>query len=50
MKTTITAKDKRGNVVFHSVEPREMNNQEIAQCLKDWGVDPSREIIITKQQ
>ena len=49
MTTTITAKDKRGNVVFHSVEPRDMSDKEIAQCLKDWGVDPSREITITKQ-
>lgn len=50
MMTIITAKDKRGNVVFHSVEPREMSDKEVAQCLKDWGVDPSREISITKQQ
>ena len=49
MMTRITAKDKRGNVVFHAVEPREMSDKEIAQCLKDWGVDPSREILITKQ-
>lgn len=50
MMTTITAKDKRGNVVFYSVEPRDMSDKEIAQCLKNWGVDPSREISITKQQ
>lgn len=49
MKTIITAKGKRGNVVFHSVEPRDMSDKDITQCLKDWGVDPSREITITKQ-
>jgi hypothetical protein len=49
MMTIITAKDKRGNVVFHSIEPREMSDKEVAQCLKDWGVDPSRETSITKK-
>lgn len=49
MITIITAKDKRGNVVFHSIEPREMSDKEIAQCLNDWGIDPSKEISITKQ-
>jgi hypothetical protein len=49
MMTIITAKDQRGNVVFHSVEPREMSDKEIAQCLNDWGIDPSKEISITKQ-
>lgn len=49
MMTIITAKDQRGNVVFHSVEPLEMSDKEIAQCLNDWGMDPSKEISITKQ-
>lgn len=48
MTTTITAKNKRGNVVFRSIEPRDMSDKDIALCLQEWVVDPLTEITITK--
>lgn len=39
MKTEIIAKDRRGKVVFHSVEPRRMTFAQIRKECAAWCVD-----------
>ena len=46
--TDIRVLDRRGKIVFHSVEPHKMSDKEIERCLKAWRVDTTNKDVIVE--